>query len=312
MARVSDGQALEAETACGIGVALHSAIWDEHRGSGPVVLADGIGRFVLNAIQLEDGRKMSFLHQVCEKENAPTIVFVHGFPLDHKMWLGQMPLSDEATLLIPDLPGFGQSDPAGDGLSMKGMADDVAQLLETLGVSKVIWCGLSMGGYVGWEFIRNHREMLAGLICCNTRATADDEATVRARRFAASQVVKTGARPVADAMRGKLFANSTIAERPDVVESIVDTICKTAPETIAAAQIAMSRRTDFSTELGTIDVPTLVVAGDCDSIAPPSEMQLMSMEISAATFVELSETGHMSPLERSQGFNRAVTHWLSR
>jgi len=162
---------------------------------------------------------MSFLHEVCENGDAPTIVFVHGFPLDHSMWLGQMPLREQASLLMLDLIGFGMSQPITEGATMKGFADDVAELLDQLAIEKVIWCGLSMGGYIGWEFVKHHREKLAGLVCCNTRATADDETTARARRVAAAQVMKTGANPVAVAMREKLFADSTLNEQPDVVQT---------------------------------------------------------------------------------------------
>jgi len=266
----------------------------------------------LKSIQLSDGRQMSFLHCVCEKENAPTIVFVHGFPLDHSMWLGQLPLASEATLVIPDLVGFGESDGMADDVTMKSMADDVAGLLKLIGVSKAVWCGLSMGGYIGWEFAMHYGEMLKGLICCNTRSAADDELTVRARRVAAMQVMKTGAGPVAETMRGKLFADSTIAEQSELVDSVAEVIRKTSPESIAAAQIAMSQRGDFTNSLSGIDVPALVVAGAGDVITPPAEMQLMSMEIPGATFVELAEAGHMSPMERPEAFNNAVTHWLTR
>ncbi len=268
-------------------------------------------RFVLKSIQLADGRKMSFLHHVCEKEDVPTIVFVHGFPLDHSMWMGQMPLLEQASLLMPDLFGFGASDPIAEGASMRSMADDVAGLLERLGIEKVIWCGLSMGGYIGWEFVKNHERKLEGLICCNTRASADDESTARARRFAASQVMKTGAGPVAEVMRGKLFSDSTIMEKPEVVDSIIKVICNSAPETIAAAQIAMSQRNDFLGLLPEINIRTLVISGSEDPITTASEMQRMSFEIRGATFVELSKAGHMSPLEQPLLFNRALIHWLN-
>ncbi len=96
------------------------------------------------------------------------------------------------------------------------------------------------------------------------------------------------------------------------MQTIVDVICNTAPETIAAAQLAMSRRSDFSNLLATIDIPTLVVAGNEDVISPPIEMQAMAMEIPDATFVELHGAGHMSPLERPESFNHAIIHWLNR
>lgn len=99
---------------------------------------------------------MSFVHRVCENEAAPTIVFVHGFPLDHSMWQGQLPLAQQASLLMPDLSGFGQSDPCAEGVTMRSFADDIAELLDKLDISRAVYCGLSMGGYIGWELSLIH------------------------------------------------------------------------------------------------------------------------------------------------------------
>jgi len=259
---------------------------------------------------LSDGRKMSFLHLVCEKEDAPTIVFVHGFPLDHSMWLGQMPLVEYANLLMPDLPGFGKSDPVAGDVTMCGLADDVASLVKQLGISKVVFCGLSMGGYIGWEFAINHRELLKGLICCNTRATADDELTARARQVAALQVLKDGTEPVANAMREKLFSPFTISSNAELVNSIVGIIRRTDPRTVAASQRAMATRRDHSGSLAEIDVRTLVVAGAEDVITPSEEMKEMSFLVRESTFVEVAKSAHLAPLEQLDVFNSAVVHWL--
>ena len=266
----------------------------------------------MNSIQLNDGRKMSFLHRICENEAAPTIVFVHGFPLDHSMWQGQLPLAQQATLLMPDLCGFGQSDPCDEGVTMRSFADDIAKLLNQLGISKVVFCGLSMGGYIGWEFVKHHGEKLNGLVCCNTRAAADDEMTARARRVAAAQVLKTGAEPVAAAMKEKLFSPATRSGNPNLVARLSEVMAATDPRSIAAAQLAMSQRSDFLSEVSEIELPTLVVAGEHDPITVSSEMQELSMLIGESTFVEIAESGHLSPAEQPGVFNSALTHWLSR
>jgi len=102
----------------------------------------------MKSISLPAGNKVRFLHKACPQKDAATIVFVHGFPLDHSMWLGQLPLDQHASLLLLDLPGFGQSDllPTGD-VTMRSFADDVAEIVRQLQIPKVIFCGLSMGGY---------------------------------------------------------------------------------------------------------------------------------------------------------------------
>lgn len=264
----------------------------------------------MNKLKTPAGNSISFLHLKSDSVDAPTIVFVHGFPLDHSMWNQQHPLQSIANLVIPDLPGFGESDSIED-LSMQSLSDQMAMLLDNLSAGDVIFCGLSMGGYIGWEFAYRHRDRLSGLICSNSRATSDDETTARARRVAASQVLKSGSTPVAEAMREKLFSPATIEQNPAVVHSVAETICKTAPETIAAAQLAMAQRKDHSDLLRTLEIPSLVIAGAEDRITPTPEMETMANQISGATFVEIADSGHLSPLENASEFNTAVANWLT-
>ena len=103
------------------------------------------------------------------------LLLVHGFPLDHTMWAAQIEaISSRCRVIAPDLRGFGRSPPAGERTTMEQFADDLAGLLDAIGISEpVVYCGLSMGGYIGWQFWRKHANRLRGLILCDTRATAD-------------------------------------------------------------------------------------------------------------------------------------------
>lgn len=269
-------------------------------------------RPVLNSVCLKDGRSLAYAYHSSPKKNAPTLLFVHGFPLDHSMWQEQIPLRGEANLLIPDLAGFGKSDPRPEPLTLGDLANDLAELLDRLDIPQVIWCGLSMGGYIGWEFVHQYRQRLTGLICCNTRSGADAEPVVRARKVAAAQVLGTGATPVADAMQEKLFSPSTHAENNDLVRQSHSVIQNTSSASIAAGQLAMAARKDSSSLLSTLSLPTLVIAGEHDSITTSSEMQEMAMLVDGATFVEIMNAGHLSPAEQPLVFNRAVTHWLDQ
>src|SRR5215204_234257 len=113
------------------------------------------------------------------------ILLVHGFPLDHTMWNSQIEaLSANARVIAPDLRGFGQSslgpvDPT-HGITMERYADDLAEFLDELNLSanhRVIFVGLSMGGYIAWQFARKYAGRLRALALLDTRALADtDEA----------------------------------------------------------------------------------------------------------------------------------------
>ena len=109
---------------------------------------------------------------VADCGTGPTILFVHGFPLDHTMWQFQIEaLAERYRLLCPDLPGFGASRPDPGPMSMSKFADQLARLLDVIGIeTPVVYCGLSMGGYIGWQFWKNYPEKVSHLVACDTRA----------------------------------------------------------------------------------------------------------------------------------------------
>jgi pimeloyl-ACP methyl ester carboxylesterase len=250
------------------------------------------------------------LHVVDQGSGAP-LLLVHGFPLDHSMWRGQIDaLSDVCRVIAPDQRGFGQSG-AADKMSMESMADDLASLLDALGVTQpIVYCGLSMGGYIAWQFIKRHGDRLAKLILCDTRAAADSE-EARKNRFATAQkVLKEGSHVVAEGMLPKLFADSTTAEQPEVVEQTRQVIEATAPASVAAALHAMAGRIDATSILPGIKLPTLVLCGEHDALTPATEMHQVAGAMPAAQYIEIADAGHMAPLEKPAPVNAAIRQFL--
>src|SRR3954471_22468031 len=97
------------------------------------------------------------------------------------MWAGQLGgLATYARMLAPDLRGVGGSMVRGP-YTIDQYADDLVAFLETLGIARVVVCGLSMGGYIAFSMLRRHRERIRGLVLADTRATADTD-EVRANR----------------------------------------------------------------------------------------------------------------------------------
>ena len=98
---------------------------------------------------------------------------MHGYPLDRTIWRDQIDSLEGYRRIAPDLRGMGQSDAPDLGYGMGIYADDLAALLDALGVNEVVLCGLSMGGYVIFEFLRRWRHRVRALILMDTRAEAD-------------------------------------------------------------------------------------------------------------------------------------------
>lgn len=247
-----------------------------------------------------------------DQGSGPPLLLVHGFPLDHTMWVGQIDeLADKHRVIAPDLRGFGSSTVTAGTVTMEQMADDLACLLDALEIrDPVTFCGLSMGGYVAWQFFRRHRAKLARLILCDTRAQADTDQAAALRRETAERVLAEGPGFVADAMIDKLFAPTTHSDHPGRIQATRDTILSTAPDGIAAAARGMAQRPDMTRLLPEIDVPTLVLCGRHDAISTVDEMRQIAAAIPAARFVEISAAGHMAPLENPAEVNQAIRLFL--
>jgi pimeloyl-ACP methyl ester carboxylesterase len=243
--------------------------------------------------------------QVLDQGRGQPLLLVHGFPLDHTMWREQVSeLSKTFRVLAPDLRGFGQSSPvAGDDavVTMAHFADDLAEMLSAMRIEgPVAFCGLSMGGYVAFQFAARHADKLGRLILCDTKAAADTKEAAENRHKLAATVLSEGSQAAADAMLSKLFSKRAIESQVPYVEETRQVILGTQPQTIAAALRGMAAREDFTAKLETIDVPTLVLCGTEDVITPPAEMRSIAAAIPGAEYCEVPEAGHMSPLENPQ------------
>src|SRR5690606_5224818 len=214
--------------------------------------------------------------------------------------------------LAPDLRGFGRSQPgpAEEPLTMERFADDLALWLEHLGIERATLCGLSMGGYVAFAFWRRHRERVAALVLCSTRAGADSPEARQGRHALGERVRKEGAAAVADAMIPRLLAPGAPQTRPGIEERLRRMIEAQPPESIARAAEGMALREDSTALLPTIDVPVLVVAGIEDAVAPLAEAERMRDAIPGARLVEISGAGHLPNLEQPGAFDTALTHFL--
>ncbi len=134
---------------------------------------------------------------------GPLAVLIHGYPLDHRMWIDTMtgPLAERRTLVAIDLRGHGRSPWCGDSIhTMDLLADDVAAVVHTLTDDPVDVCGLSMGGYVAQALWARHPQIVRSLVLVDTKAKGDDEAGKAGRDVAMRTVVEKGRATIHRAM----------------------------------------------------------------------------------------------------------------
>lgn len=249
---------------------------------------------------------------VRQQGQGPPLLLVHGFPFDHTVWNAQVSeFSRDHQVIAPDLRGFGASGLGSEPVSMSSLADDLAVLLVELQVTEpIVFCGLSMGGYIAWQFWDRHPDRLDKLVLCDTRAAADSAQAAAGRRETATRVLDEGTGALIEGMLPKLFAETTFETSPKLVAEIRRVMESTNPRTIAAALVAMAQRPNMEPRLAEFAVPTLVLCGQHDAITPVEEMRQVAAAMPAARFEEIAAAGHLAPAEQPAAVNRAIGEFL--
>jgi len=242
-------------------------------------------------------------------EGVP-VVFIHGFPFDRTMWRHQLAGLSRWKRIALDLRGAGASSVAADGYSVARYADDIVQVLDTLGIDRAVVCGLSLGGYILFDLLRRHAGRIRAAVFCNTKATADSPEAKRGRDEMAALAEREGVGAVAERLLPQLLAPATVAAQPDVVAHVRDMIGRTPVAGLVGALRALRDRPDSTPMLGSIGVPVLAVAGEEDMIAPAGIMQAMAAAIPGAQFAVIPAAGHLAPLEQPLATSRIVADFL--
>jgi pimeloyl-ACP methyl ester carboxylesterase len=240
------------------------------------------------------------------------LVLLHAFPLNARMWEGQLSLADTGWRVIaPQLRGFdgGAGDPP--AASVDDYAGDVIDLLDALHVKQVVVCGQSMGGYVAFALLRLAARYVQGLVLADTRSQADTPEGVAGRTRLLQVVQDKGPSAVADEMIPKLLGETTRSTRPAVVELVRALAVANSSDAIAGAIRALMTRPDSTALLSSIHVPTLVLVGDEDTVTPPSASEEMHHAIAGSELVRIPQTGHLSNLEQPELFNAALAAFLT-
>lgn len=250
---------------------------------------------------------------VVDLGKGPPVLLVHGFPLDLNMWKSQIvEFSKTHRVICPDLAGFGLSQCREPRMQLRSHAQDLSDLLAALDVhERVVYCGLSMGGYIGWEFWKQNPEKVSGMIACNTRAANDSLEVARGRRIAAKSIYQTGTLFLAQQMASRLLYSDPREPKNTIQSDVEKTIESTSPDSIAAGQIAMSNRADAAPWLPMINCPALFIGGEHDEITTTREMSSDAALLPNAQFVEIKNAGHLTPLEQSESFNHHVLEFLN-
>lgn len=228
------------------------------------------------------------------------VVLLHALAVDAAMWAPVANALYESGHIVvaPDQRGYGETPLGSDEPSLDTVADDLAGMLDRLGVDRCVLAGASMGGYVALAFLRRHPERVAGLALFATRATEDDEQSRTGRLRFADAIVDPGVRPaLVAATVPKMVGTTTRGQRPEIVAGLQALVDACPSETIAWSQRAIAERLDATADLAACQVPVVVAAGAEDELVALSEARATAEAALYGRLVVIPESGHMSPME---------------
>jgi 3-oxoadipate enol-lactonase len=239
------------------------------------------------------------------------LVLLHAFPLNGRMFEPQMAaFSGDRRVVAPDYPGFGRSPRTPAQPDVHYYAEGVRSLLDRLHLDRVVLGGVSMGGYVAFEFMRLFPEKVSALVLANTRPEPDSEEMRETRNEMALRVAQEGVEVLVELQMERLLAPDTLHNDEELVEKVRAMILENSPDGAVAALGAMRERPDSTALLDEIGVPTLVVGGEEDGISTPEVMGAMAAKIPGAHHVTIPNAGHLSNLEAPEQFNAALEEFL--
>ncbi|MBN8674817.1 MAG: alpha/beta hydrolase [Chitinophagales bacterium] len=239
------------------------------------------------------------------------VVLLHGFGENSDVWNNQVEfLKDSYQLIIPELPGSGQSAMI-DDMSMEGMAEVIKQILDKERIEKCTLIGHSMGGYITLAFAEKYPEMLNGFGLFHSSAYADSEEKKATRKKGIAFIGDHGAFEFLKTATPNLFSARTKEERPELIYQQIAGLSNFLPPSLVSYYQAMMQRPDRTNLLKTSAVPVLFIMGEEDNAIPIKDV-LEQCHLPGKSYIHvLNYSGHMGMLEEADKSNKALEQFLS-
>ncbi len=227
---------------------------------------------------------------------GPLVLLLHGFAEDGTIWKGQYDLFPRHRLVVPDLPGTGDSELLEEA-SMESMAAAIKAVMDAEGAEKVILIGHSMGGYVALAFAERYPEALQALGLFHSTAFADSEEKKETRRKGIRFIEENGPAQFLKTTTPNLYSPRSREEHPEWIAEHLAATHNFSADSLVTYYMAMIDRPDRTAVLAQSKVPVLFVMGRYDS-AVPLQDGLKQCHLPALSYIHiLDETGHMGMIE---------------
>lgn len=245
-------------------------------------------------------------------ESRPVVCITHSLAADGGMWAEQVPalLEQGWRVLRLDMRGHGGSDPVPGDYTMAALADDVAAALEALGIARVHYIGLSIGGMLGQAFALAHADQLISAMWCDTLPSSPGGARDAWDQRMATVRQANSLAPLADATTERWLTDAFRQRNPGRWKQVRDTVAATTPAGYLGCCAAILGF-DFTAQLPSVRLPVLVVCGADDVGTPPPQNRAIAALVPGARYEEIPAARHFPNVEHPDRFNRIMLDWLA-
>jgi len=243
---------------------------------------------------------------------GPAVVLIHGFPFDRRMWQNQATaLADEGfRVILPDLRGFGESQIPAEPWTLATLAEDMAQLLNYLGIGRAVFCGASIGGSVVFHLLEHYPEKVAGVCFVSSRSRSDDMIE-KVKQSKLMEKLTAGNRQEADtSLCDHLLGAEAVSKHPELMEQLRSWVESVDTRSLMWGLQAIAQRKDLTAKLEGMVQPGLVLTGSADRIVSPEHGRTLAQILGNG--YEFPGVGHMVNLEQSENFNNCLVEFLLR
>ncbi|SEQ94971.1 4-carboxymuconolactone decarboxylase /3-oxoadipate enol-lactonase [Faunimonas pinastri] len=258
---------------------------------------------------LIEANGVKLFYDLTGPEDAPVVAFGHSIGTSVEMWDAQVrALADRYRCLRYDARGHGRSEVVDEAVGIDDLADDLAGLLDALGIGKAHVVGLSLGGMTAQAFALRHPERTSSVVLM---ATGPAMPPARNWSDRAALIRREGMAAIVDATMVPRWFTPGFAERaPEKVAFTRQRFLQTDPVGYAVCCEVISRL-DLADAIRAIAVPTLVIAGSEDPAAPVAMGEDMAARIPGAE-LEVVRAAHLLAVELADEVNGILATFLDR
>jgi len=244
-------------------------------------------------------------------DDAPVIIFIHGFPFNKSMWNMQVKaLKRDYRVIAYDIRGHGDSDPGIGDFFIDLFVNDLLRFMERLNIDKSILCGISLGGYIALNAVLKYPDRFDGLILNDTQCIADTPEIKENRQVTINQIKKNGVEKFADDSIKNLFAPESFLTKENEITMVKEMILNTPKQSLCNTLHALAERQETCSRLPEINIPVLIMVGKEDKITPIDAARHMHELIQDSTLKIISHAGHVANMENPMAFNFQLIKFL--